>query len=136
MGTPTRQLDAVTSSLASPASLKSALDAVYLVEWAAKPATFVPALRPRAPPPTEGPPGGARAVEQLRQVLVELHAVPFAMPCSSRSPGNSSTMKERWSIRRDSPRASRPPWTIFYGGPVRCARLVSRFRTRCDLRHE
>jgi NAD(P)H-dependent FMN reductase len=50
-----------------PASLKSALDAVY-VEWAAKPATFVS---------YGGAAGGARAVEQLRQVLVELHAVPI-----------------------------------------------------------
>jgi NAD(P)H-dependent FMN reductase len=50
-----------------PASLKSALDAVY-VEWAAKPATFVS---------YGGAAGGVRAVEQLRQVLVELHAVPI-----------------------------------------------------------
>jgi NAD(P)H-dependent FMN reductase len=50
-----------------PASLKSALDAVY-VEWAAKPATFVS---------YGGAAGGVRAVEQLRQVLVELHSVPI-----------------------------------------------------------
>jgi NAD(P)H-dependent FMN reductase len=50
-----------------PASLKGALDSVY-VEWAAKPATFVS---------YGSAAGGARAVEQLRQVLVELHMVPL-----------------------------------------------------------
>jgi NAD(P)H-dependent FMN reductase len=50
-----------------PASLKGALDSVYL-EWAAKPATFVS---------YGGAAGGVRAVEQLRQVLVELHIVPI-----------------------------------------------------------
>ena len=50
-----------------PASLKAALDAVY-AEWAAKPATFVS---------YGSASGGARAVEQLRQVLVELHVVPL-----------------------------------------------------------
>ena len=50
-----------------PAPLKNALDSVY-AEWAAKPATFVS---------YGGGGGGIRAVEQLRQVLVELHVVPI-----------------------------------------------------------
>jgi NAD(P)H-dependent FMN reductase len=50
-----------------PAPLKAALDAVYS-EWAAKPATFVS---------YGGAGGGIRAVEQLRQVLIELHVVPI-----------------------------------------------------------
>lgn len=60
-----------------PASVKTALDAVYS-EWNAKPAGFVS---------YGGVSGGLRAVEQLRQVLAELHvvairdvvAIPFAM---------------------------------------------------------
>lgn len=59
-----------------PASLKSALDAVF-AEWNAKPASFVS---------YGGLAGGLRAVEQLRQVFGELHmvairdtvAIPFA----------------------------------------------------------
>lgn len=48
------------------AIIKSALDLVY-TEWQAKPASFVS---------YGGISGGIRAVEQLRQVLVELHMVP------------------------------------------------------------
>jgi NAD(P)H-dependent FMN reductase len=48
-----------------PASLKAALDALH-VEWQAKPAAFVS---------YGGASGGIRAVEQLRQVLGELHMV-------------------------------------------------------------
>ena len=46
-----------------PASLKSALDAIYK-EWTLKPATFVS---------YGGASGGLRAIEQLRQVAAELH---------------------------------------------------------------
>lgn len=46
-----------------PAALKSALDALY-AEWNAKPAAFLA---------YGGASGGIRAVEQLRQVLAELH---------------------------------------------------------------
>ena len=49
-----------------PAALKLAIDSVY-AEWGAKPASFVS---------YGGLSGGVRAVEQLRQVLVELHVVP------------------------------------------------------------
>lgn len=49
-----------------PASLKRALDAVG-PEWRAKPVAFVS---------YGGVSGGIRAVEQLRQVVVELHMVP------------------------------------------------------------
>lgn len=48
-----------------PASLKAALDALH-AEWRAKPAAFVS---------YGGASGGIRAVEQLRQVLGELHMV-------------------------------------------------------------
>ncbi len=50
-----------------PASLKHALDAVG-PEWRAKPVAFVS---------YGGVAGGVRAVEQLRQVVVELHLVPL-----------------------------------------------------------
>ena len=50
-----------------PASLKHALDAVG-PEWRAKPVAFVS---------YGGVAGGTRAVEQLRQVVVELHMVPM-----------------------------------------------------------
>ena len=46
-----------------PASLKSALDALF-AEWVAKPVSFVS---------YGGASGGMRAVEQLRQVVAELH---------------------------------------------------------------
>ena len=49
-----------------PADLKNALDYVYH-EWGYKPMTFL----------SYGNAGGARAVEQLRQVAVELNAVPI-----------------------------------------------------------
>ena len=48
-----------------PASLKSALDALYS-EWLAKPVGFVS---------YGGPSGGIRAVEQLRTVIAELHMI-------------------------------------------------------------
>ena len=48
-----------------PAVLKNALDYVYY-QWNDKPVGFV----------SYGTVGGARAVEQLRQVVVELHMVP------------------------------------------------------------
>jgi NAD(P)H-dependent FMN reductase len=48
-----------------PASLKAAIDSIY-PEWAAKPAAFVA---------YGGASGGLRAVEQLRQVLAELHVM-------------------------------------------------------------
>lgn len=48
-----------------PASLKQAIDVVYR-EWNAKPVAFVS---------YGGMSGGIRAVEQLRQVFAELHAV-------------------------------------------------------------
>lgn len=61
-----------------PASLKTALDAVY-AEWVAKPAGFVS---------YGGVSGGIRAVEQLRQVLGELHVVAIrdgvALPMAAR----------------------------------------------------
>ena len=61
-----------------PASLKTALDAVY-AEWVAKPAGFVS---------YGGVSGGVRAVEQLRQVLGELHVVAIrdgvALPMAAR----------------------------------------------------
>lgn len=50
-----------------PAAIKHAVDAVYK-EWMAKPVAFVS---------YGGAFGGARAVEQLRQVFIELHAVPI-----------------------------------------------------------
>jgi NAD(P)H-dependent FMN reductase len=50
-----------------PAVLKNALDHVYQ-EWADKPVTFVS---------YGGPAGGSRAVEQLRQVVVELQMAPI-----------------------------------------------------------
>lgn len=50
-----------------PGSLKNALDLVN-AEWRAKPMGFVS---------YGGPSGGVRAVEQLRQVAVELHLVPL-----------------------------------------------------------
>ncbi len=50
-----------------PASLKLALDSVG-PEWAAKPVGFVS---------YGGTSGGIRAVEQLRQVVVELHMTPL-----------------------------------------------------------
>ena len=57
-----------------PAVLKNALDTVY-AEWGGKPVGFVG---------YGGPAGGVRAVEQLRQVVVELNMVPLrpqvAMP--------------------------------------------------------
>ena len=46
-----------------PASLKSALDAIYK-EWTMKPASFVS---------YGGASGGLRSIEQLRQVMAELH---------------------------------------------------------------
>ncbi len=49
-----------------PASLKNALDYLY-VEWNRKPAAFV----------AYGNAGGARGVEQLRLMLVELQAAPL-----------------------------------------------------------
>ena len=49
-----------------PASLKNAMDHVY-AEWARKPAAFV----------SYGGVGGARAVEQLRLVCVEVHLAPL-----------------------------------------------------------
>lgn len=49
-----------------PASLKNALDYVY-AEWHRKPASYV----------AYGNAGGARAVEQLRLNLVELHVAPL-----------------------------------------------------------
>lgn len=50
-----------------PGTLKNALDLVN-AEWRAKPMGFVS---------YGGPAGGVRAVEQLRQVAVELHLVPL-----------------------------------------------------------
>lgn len=50
-----------------PGALKNALDLVN-AEWRAKPMGFVS---------YGGPAGGIRAVEQLRQVAVELHLVPL-----------------------------------------------------------
>lgn len=50
-----------------PGSLKTALDLVN-AEWRAKPVAFVS---------YGGVSGGVRAVEQLRQVVVELHMVPL-----------------------------------------------------------
>ena len=50
-----------------PASLKNALDHVY-TEWVRKPVSFVS---------YGGPGGGARAVEQLRQVVIELQMAPL-----------------------------------------------------------
>ncbi len=50
-----------------PAVLKNALDHVY-AEWGRKPVGFVG---------YGGPAGGIRAVEQLRQVVVELQMVPL-----------------------------------------------------------
>lgn len=50
-----------------PAALKNALDYLY-AEWRRKPATFV----------SFGSVGGARAIEQLRLVLVELQMAPLA----------------------------------------------------------
>lgn len=50
-----------------PAVLKNALDTVY-AEWGGKPVGFVG---------YGGPGGGIRAVEQLRQVVVELGMVPL-----------------------------------------------------------
>lgn len=50
-----------------PAVLKNALDTVY-AEWGGKPVSFVG---------YGGPAGGVRAVEQLRQVVVELDMVPL-----------------------------------------------------------
>ena len=50
-----------------PASLKNALDHVY-AEWNRKPVSFVS---------YGGPGGGARAVQQLRQVVIELQMVPL-----------------------------------------------------------
>ena len=47
--------------------LKNALDTVY-AEWGGKPVAFVG---------YGGPAGGVRAVEQLRQVVVELDMVPL-----------------------------------------------------------
>jgi NAD(P)H-dependent FMN reductase len=49
-----------------PASLKNALDYLY-AEWTRKPAAFV----------AYGGTGGARAVEQLRLILVELQVAPL-----------------------------------------------------------
>ncbi|GAA3888516.1 NAD(P)H-dependent oxidoreductase [Saccharothrix violaceirubra] len=49
-----------------PAALKTAID-WYYAEWSAKPVGFVS---------YGGVGGGLRAVEQLRQVFVEVHAVP------------------------------------------------------------
>src|SRR5688572_27693303 len=49
-----------------PAVLKNALDSIY-IEWNTKPVGFV----------SYGSVGGARAVEQLRQVAVELKMVPI-----------------------------------------------------------
>ena len=49
-----------------PAALKQALDLLH-VEWRAKPVSFVS---------YGGVSGGVRAVEQLRQVAVELHMAP------------------------------------------------------------
>lgn len=46
-----------------PASLKSALDAIYK-EWTLKPASFVS---------YGGASGGLRSIEQLRQIVAELH---------------------------------------------------------------
>jgi NAD(P)H-dependent FMN reductase len=48
-----------------PASLKQAIDLVY-AQWNAKPVAFVS---------YGGMAGGLRAVEQLRQIFAELHAV-------------------------------------------------------------
>ena len=50
-----------------PAVLKNALDHIY-TEWNNKPAAFVG---------YGGPAGGSRAVQQLRQVVVELQMVPL-----------------------------------------------------------
>jgi NAD(P)H-dependent FMN reductase len=74
-----------------PASLKLALDSVY-AEWAAKPASFVS---------YGGLSGGVRAVEQLRQVLVELHVVPLrdavALPLAGR------LFDEQGALRDEAP---------------------------------
>jgi NAD(P)H-dependent FMN reductase len=50
-----------------PASLKNAIDHIYY-EWVRKPVSFVS---------YGGPGGGARAVQQLRQVVVELQMAPL-----------------------------------------------------------
>jgi NAD(P)H-dependent FMN reductase len=50
-----------------PAALKNALDLVY-AEWGRKPVAFVS---------YGGPAGGVRAVQQLREVVIELDLVPL-----------------------------------------------------------
>jgi NAD(P)H-dependent FMN reductase len=62
-------------NLSFPAPLKTAID-WYYEEWHAKPVTFVAYGRES---------GGLHAVAQLRQVFIELHAVPIrniiSLPC-------------------------------------------------------
>ena len=79
-----------------PGSLKTALDLVNS-EWRAKPVAFVS---------YGGVSGGMRAVEQLRQVVVELHMVPMrdavVLPMATRSFGPDGTPADPEGFIADS----------------------------------
>ena len=89
-----------------PAVLKSALDAVH-GEWGKKPIAFVGYG-------AEG--GGARCVEQLRQVAVELQMVPVGNPWSFPVHGISSMTPSRLGTSH-STRWRSPCSMSFLSGP-------------------
>jgi NAD(P)H-dependent FMN reductase len=68
--------------------LKNALDYLY-AEWVRKPASFV----------TYGGVSGARGVEQLRLVLIELQMATCATHCTLAGSRASSKMVSLWEIR-------------------------------------
>ncbi len=76
-----------------PAVLKNALDTVY-AEWGGKPVGFVG---------YGGSGGGLRAVEQLRQVVVELDMVPLrqqvALPRVYAAFAEDGSLKQPWPAR-------------------------------------
>jgi len=92
-----------------PASLKGALDSVY-VEWAAKPATFVS---------YGGAAGECGPWSSFVRSWWSCTSFPFATPFSFPWPDHSSMTKVRCLTPNDSRSQSRQPWTIFSGGPRR-----------------
>ncbi|MFI6456231.1 NADPH-dependent FMN reductase [Streptosporangium amethystogenes] len=102
-----------------PASLKLAIDTVRN-EWAAKPVGFVS---------YGGLAGGLRAVEQLRQVLAELHAVTLRDTVSFHSPHDHVDQNGRVTDPATAKSAEAAAHTLFdrltwWGTALRAARTA------------
>jgi NAD(P)H-dependent FMN reductase len=104
-----------------PAPLKALIDSTGL-QWHAKPVAFVS---------YGGVSGGLRAVEQLRQVFAELHAVTVrdAVSFAGLRERGSSSMPTGCRCRLSE---GRDRWercsSFFTGGPLHCAMLEARAR--------